>query len=94
MKYRESGKIKQKHGMIQGLRRILRQIAKWEEVQGFIPGRIESAGQKGHIRLRISYETSSGLKAIARGNGSVQEVFLITQVPDLLRERFENEGYL
>jgi hypothetical protein len=80
--------------MIQGLRKVLGRIAAWEEVQGIIPGRIEKAKQKGAIQLRISYETLSGLKAIARGGGTVQEVFFITDETAKLQERLSREGYI
>ena len=94
MRYRGNGKIKHQHGMIKGLRKILNQIAKWDEVQGIIPGRIEVAKQGGKPRLRVSYKTGSGLKAIARGNGSVQEIFFITDNSDAFLEKLATSKFL
>ena len=87
MKFRKSGKIKKQHGMIKGLRRFLEKIEHWDEIQGIIPGRIEVAKQSGKVQLRVSYHTTSGLKAIARGNSSVQEVFFISSKPTDLSNR-------
>ena len=87
MKYRRKGKTKRQHGMIKGLSRLLQKIEDWPEIQSIIPGRIEKANEKGPIRLRVNYETRSGLKAIARGEGAVQEVFFVTNQPDVLTEK-------
>lgn len=94
MKYRGSGKIKRQHGTIKGLIGLLRKIEAWDEVQGIVPGRIEPANTKGNLHLRISYETNSGLKGIARGHSAVQEVFFVTSNPAALKKRLEEEGLI
>jgi len=94
MKYRRNNKTKRQHGMIKGLSEFLKKIEGWPEIQGIIPGRIEKARATGKVRLRISYETNSGLKAIARGGGAVQEVFFVSGQPKQLSDRLRTSGLI
>ncbi len=89
MRYRGSGKIKKQHSMIKGLKKFLESIEQWEEIQGIVPGRIAKANLGGPLQLKIKYETISGIKAIANSYGGVQEVFFITNTPELLLNKLE-----
>ena len=80
--------------MIKGLRRLLSSIEDWPEINSIIPGRIDRAKEGGKIKLRVNYQTSSGLKAIARGNASIQEVFFVTNQPDDLLKKLKEEGVI
>ena len=91
MKFRKSG-VKKQHGMIPDLQKLLEKIAQWDEVQGIVPGRIEKARYRGKLKIRVSYSTDSGLKAIARRSGSVQEIFFISPCPADLKQRLSDEG--
>jgi hypothetical protein len=85
-----SGKLKYKHSMIEGLRVLLESIEPWEEIQSIIPGRIEPhKSSKGGLKLKVQYNTNSGLKCIARNTTAVQEVFIVTDQPDLLTKKLK-----
>jgi len=89
MRYRRKGITKRQHGMIKGLSSLLQKIEDWPEVQSIIPGRIEKARSSGKVRLRVNYITKSGLKVIARGERAAQEVFFVTDDPELLSEKLK-----
>lgn len=91
MKFRKYG-VKREHSIIKDLRSVLESIAKWEEVQGVIPGRINPARHRGKMKITISYLTESGLKAIARNAGAVQEVFFISSDPKSLESKLRSTG--
>jgi hypothetical protein len=78
MKHRGTSKIKMEHNMIPGLRKVLEKIAEWEEVSTIIPGEIKKSRSFGAVSLQTQYETPTGLKILAKANGAVQEVFLVT----------------
>ena len=84
---RRAGKIKVDHSIIDGLRTILERVEAWPEVGSIIPGRIKPSGSHHAMRLEVQYKTPSGLKAIAKGNGGVQEVFFVSNSPDLLAQK-------
>jgi len=68
--------------MIKGLKELLQSIETWEEISGIIPGRI-SPSKVSALHLTIQYETSSGIKCLAKGDG-VQEVFFVSSDPKSL----------
>jgi hypothetical protein len=78
-KYR-SNKIKKEHTIIEDILPLLESISNFPEIKSIIPGRINqrssSSGQKAY--LQIKYNTSSGLKLLAKNSSSVQEVFVVT----------------
>ena len=90
MKYRGKGKIKKQHGMIDGLRKLLESIQDWPEIDGIIPGRINPCKLGGKVKLRISYQTLTGLKIIANSHGGVQEVFFVAQNPVVLEQKLRD----
>ena len=90
MKYRKN-KIKQEHGIIKGLKKFLvHNISSIESVQGIIPGRIKVGKTPGeNLIVTYQYSTVSGAKLIARSGTSVQEVFVITNDPERLKNVIE-----
>jgi hypothetical protein len=93
MKHRKN-KIKRQHSIIKGLKKFLeRNVSSLDSVEGIIPGRIK-VGKKPGENLIVSYQysTVSGAKLIARSGTSVQEVFVITNDADKLKEVIE-ENY-
>lgn len=91
MKHRAgSSKIKYEHHMIQGLRAFLEQIEEWDEIKTIIPGRIESVKFSRPFSLNVQYNTITGVKCIVRSGTAVQEVFIVTANPGLLKKHFGN----
>lgn len=94
MRYRGSGKIKKQHHIIKGLQEILETIESWSEINSIVPGEISRAKTGGKVKLRVSYKTESGIKAIARGHGAVQDVFLITDNSDSVLEKLQSSEFI
>lgn len=86
MKHRPR-KLKYEHNMIRDLRAFLESIESWPEIQGIIPGAIRPIRSTGALQFHIQYDTSSGIKCLAKSGTAVQEVFLITTDRNALRER-------
>lgn len=77
------GKIKTEHAIIEGLYDLLNALAAKKEIQSIIPGRIMRRGAslpKPAIHLTI--RTGTGWKAVGKSKGSVQDLFIVTGVPD------------
>jgi len=91
MRHRKN-KIKRKHSMIKGLQKFLEDhISTKEYVDGIIPGEIKVGSATGeNLIVRYKYSTVSGAKLIARSGSSVQEVFVITNSAENLKELIEN----
>ncbi|WP_297092824.1 DUF2103 domain-containing protein [Thermococcus sp.] len=80
--------VKREHHFLKGLERPLEEIAQIPGVKKVIPGRIYASDSRG-FEIRVSRETKTGLKLIAKSDGSVQEVFLVVDKGD--RERVWEE---
>jgi len=93
MKHRKN-KIKRQHGIIKGLKKFLEHnVSPLDSVEGVIPGRIKVGKTPGeNLIVSYQYNTVSGAKLIARSGTSVQEVFVITNDPERLKEVIE-ENY-
>ncbi|WP_343122643.1 DUF2103 domain-containing protein [Hydrogenivirga sp. 128-5-R1-1] len=57
-----------------------------------IPGRIKTTpkGRPGKIRLTYQYDTEAGAKLLLKKGSTVQEVFVITDRREQLREFIKN----
>lgn len=89
-KHRGSSKIKYEHSMIDGLRPLLESIEDWDEISSINPGEIrrtKNVGGSNGCVLKVQYETASGLKCIAKGSRSIQEVFIVSSCPDKLKDK-------
>ncbi len=93
MKHRKN-KIKRQHGIIKGLKKFLENnVSSLDSVEGIIPGRIKVGKTPGeNLIVSYQYNTVSGAKLIARSGTSVQEVFVITNDTQELKEVIE-ESY-
>ena len=60
-------------------------VGKIPEVTRVIISRI-SGGHSGHRKLKLQ-PVNTGLRALATGNGKVQEFFVITKTPDTVRAK-------
>ena len=80
--------VKREHHFLRGLEKPLEEIASIPGVKKVIPGRIYASDSRG-FEIKVSRETKSGLKLIAKSDGSVQEVFLVVDRAD--RERVREE---
>lgn len=76
--------VKREHHFLRGIEKPLEEIAAVPGVKKVIPGRIYSSDSRG-FEIKVSRETLTGLKLIAKSDGSVQEVFLVVDKAD--RER-------
>ena len=80
--------VKREHHFLRGLEKPLEEIASIPGVKKVIPGRIYASDSRG-FEIKVSRETKTGLKLIAKSDGSVQEVFLVVDRGD--RERVRKE---
>ncbi len=73
------GKIKREHSRVGGLDAILeRVLEQCPGVTRIVPGRIKRRRGKTPPSFKVQYETTTGLKCIFTGTGTVQEVFVVT----------------
>ncbi|MCK8817411.1 DUF2103 domain-containing protein [Natroniella sulfidigena] len=85
-KYR-ANKIKREHTIIEDVLPLLENLSKLAIVKSIIPGRINRRGGSGiPPHLKLKYNTSSGVKVLAKNSSSVQEVFVVTDEPDQAME--------
>ncbi|NJE85312.1 hypothetical protein E3E23_05670 [Thermococcus sp. CX2] len=73
--------VKREHHFLKGLEKPLEEIAQIPGVKKVIPGRIYASDSRG-FEIKVSRETTTGLKLIAKSDGSVQEVFLVVDKAD------------
>ncbi|AEH24309.1 DUF2103 domain-containing protein [Pyrococcus yayanosii] len=78
--------VKREHHFLKGLEKPLERIAAIPGVKKVIPGRIYASDSRG-FEIKVSRETRTGLKLIAKSDGSVQEVFLVVDIGDRERVR-------
>jgi hypothetical protein len=92
MKYRKKG-IKKEHHIIEGGEELLEDLIKQKLVKSIIPGRIKTTpkGQPGRVRLTYQYETNSGAKLLLKKGSTVQEVFVITEDRERLKNYIEEK---
>lgn len=89
-KYRNN-KIKKEHTIIEDILPLLENISIFPEIKSIIPGRINQRNSKNGLTayLKIKYNTSSGLKLLAKNSSSVQEVFIVTKDADITKKRLK-----
>lgn len=84
------GRLKLEHSTLQGLPEALALVVSWPEVSSCFPGRIRRTKPQGRPQhrsfLTVQAPTSTGLKLVAHGSGAVQEVFVVTNEPDKVRD--------
>ncbi|ASJ13330.1 DUF2103 domain-containing protein [Thermococcus thioreducens] len=80
--------VKREHHFLKGIERPLEEIARIPGVKKVIPGRIYASDSRG-FEIKVSRETTTGLKLIAKSDGSVQDVFLVVDKAN--RERVWRE---
>ena len=80
--------VKREHHFLKGLEKPLEMIAAVPGVKKVIPGRIYASDSRG-FEIKVSRETQTGLKLVAKSDGSVQDVFLVVDKAD--RERVWRE---
>ncbi len=87
MKYRKKG-IKKEHHIIEDGEEALEELVKKGLVKSIIPGRIKTTpkGRPGKVRLTYQYDTEAGAKLLLKKGSTVQEVFVITDKREELRE--------
>lgn len=88
-KFRKNSKIKREHSMIKGLERVLEEVEKWDEVDSILTGVITRRKGTSPFKLQVQYPTGTGIKCLAKYQGSVQEVFLVTHFPVQVEKRIK-----
>jgi len=68
--------VKREHHFLKGIEKPLEEIANIPGVKKVIPGRIYASDSRG-FEIKVTRETQSGLKLVAKSDGSVQEIFLV-----------------
>ncbi|MCL1852646.1 MAG: DUF2103 domain-containing protein [Peptococcaceae bacterium] len=84
MKYRHN-KIKREHSIIEGSVGWLESLAACPEISDIIPGVISRRRPSGQ-GITFQYETKTGCKLLVKSGGSIQEVFVVTQEPQAVRD--------
>jgi len=95
MKHRaKSSKIKYEHDMIKGLRQFLEEeLEPLEYISAIFPGEIKRTKRaSSSLKVQFQYQTSTGAKLLAHGSGVVQEVFVVTNQPEKLKEKLTDSG--
>jgi hypothetical protein len=82
--------VKREHHFLKGLEKPLEEIAAIPGVKKVIPGRIYASDSRG-FEIKVTRETRTGLKLVAKSDGSVQEIFLVVDKADRERVRREIE---
>ncbi|MBO8173980.1 MAG: hypothetical protein H0Z18_01840 [Thermococcus sp.] len=82
--------VKLEHHLLKGILAALEEIAEIKRVKKVIPGRIYASDSRG-FEIKVVRETLTGLKLLAKSNGSVQEIFLVVDKADRERVRREIE---
>lgn len=84
MKYRRN-KVKREHGIIQDALNWLEELGQCPEVTDIIPGVIEVSRSPERC-IVYKYPTQTGCKLLLKSNGSIQEAFVVTKNPEIVRE--------
>lgn len=90
MKHRaKNSKIKYEHRMIHGLRSYLEQeLEPLEYLKSIFPAEIRrTKSTSSKLRVLFKYETKTGAKLLAYGSGVVQEVFVVTNDVEKLKNK-------
>ncbi|MHB8124831.1 MAG: DUF2103 domain-containing protein [Desulfitobacteriaceae bacterium] len=82
-------KVKREHGIIQNALNWLEDLGKYSEVTDIIPGVIE-VSRSPERGIVYKYETTTGCKLLLKSNGSIQEAFVVTKEPQLVRKWVED----
>lgn len=87
MKHRRN-KVKREHSIIQDALGWLEELSQCPQVSDIIPGVIEvsRSPERGVV---YKYETQTGCKILLKSNGSIQEAFVVTQNPEIIRRWIE-----
>ena len=83
--------VKREHHLLKGIEKVLEEISALKGVKKVIPGRIYSSDSRG-FEIKVVRETLTGLKLLAKSDGSVQEIFLVVDKAD--RERIRKEMHM
>ena len=83
--------VKREHHLLKGIEKALEEISGLKGVKKVIPGRIYSSDSRG-FEIKVVRETLTGLKLLAKSDGSVQEIFLVVDKAD--RERIRKEIHM
>lgn len=84
MKYRRN-KVKREHGIIQDALTWLEELSRYPEVSDIIPGVIE-VSRSPERGIVYKYETHTGCRILLKSNGSIQEAFVVTKNPEIVRQ--------
>ena len=90
VKYRHN-KIKREHSMIEGAVDWLEDLADHPEITDIIPGVINHRRPSGN-GITFQYETKTGCKLLVKNGGSIQEVFVVTSEPQVVRDWIGGRG--
>ncbi|MFA6511672.1 MAG: DUF2103 domain-containing protein [Patescibacteria group bacterium] len=95
MRHRD-GKRYVRHGRIEGLDELLKQIAGWPEVKKVISGQIRNTGGSGGghgLVIRVQREEQGRLKCVASHNSQHQDLTIITGCPGRIAERIRAQAW-
>jgi hypothetical protein len=90
MKFRRN-KVKREHGILEKALEWLEELSKIPEVTDIIPGVIDVAHspERGIV---YKYETATGCKILLKSGGSIQEAFIVTKKPEIVKKWIEDHS--
>ena len=68
------------------------EIAKWGEVDSVVPGHMRRGGHTPTFIITIQRDTISGLRCIAKRGSAIQDLYITTSKPNVIRERLQRSG--
>ncbi len=90
-RYRGSSKIKREHDLINGLDDYLSSIESIVEIKSIVPSIIKSKKGSGGFSFSVQRQTDTGLRCLAKNQGSIQEVFVNTSQPMIVWQKIEGD---
>jgi hypothetical protein len=86
-------KLTTKHSIIGDYKKILLDIANFEEVDSIITGQIFN-NKTHHTGLTFQYMTDTGIKLLAKTSQAVQEIFIVTKHKQTVLDLLQGYGLL
>jgi len=89
-----AGKIKREHSIVGSIVPLLERLEQCPEVQAIIPAEIAHNPSPSQPTLTFQRFTDQGLRLLGKGEGAVQEVYVVTADREAVLEFMRKTGWL
>lgn len=89
-----AGKIKREHSIVSSIIPLLERLEQCPEVQAIIPAEIAHNPSPSQPTLTFQRFTDQGLRLLGKGEGAVQEVYVVTADREAVLEFMRAAGWL